>query len=103
MPERGNSITDTDDVHTEEAGHEAHGEEEHGYYGEYEDCFAVIILECLDELDVLSGNKLSSIEQLIAVLGLLLDSDQDLVDSFAFEVVSQLASDAWSVECSWIK
>ena len=40
--------TDTNDVHTEEAGHETHGEEEDGYYGEHEDRFAVIVLECLD-------------------------------------------------------
>ena len=75
MPERGNSITDTNDVHAEEAGDETHWKEEHGHYGEYEDCFAVIILECLDELNVLNGDKLGSVEELIAVLGLLLDPD----------------------------
>lgn len=75
MPERGNSITNTNDVHTEEAGDETHWEEEHGYDGEYEDCFAVIILECLDELDVLDGDQLGSVEELIAVLGLLLDAE----------------------------
>lgn len=103
MPERGNSITDTNDVHTEETGHETHREEEDGYNGEYENCFAVIILECLDELDVLNGDKLGSVEELIAILGLLLDPDQNLIDGFAFEVVSQFASDAWSVECFWIE
>ncbi len=75
MPERGNSVTDTNDVHTEEAGHETHWEEEDGYYGEHEDRFAVIILERLDELDVLDGDKLGSVEKFITVLGLLLDSD----------------------------
>ena len=73
MSERGNSITDTNNVHTEETGHETHWEEEDGYYGEHEDCFAVVILECLDELDVLNGDKLGSVEELIAVLRLLLD------------------------------
>ena len=75
MPERGNLATDTDDVHTKEAGHETHREEEDGYYGEHEDRFAVIVLKCLDELDVLNGDKLGSVEELITVLGLLLDSD----------------------------
>ena len=75
MPERGNGITDTNDVHTEEAGHEPHWEEDDGYDGEDEDCLAVVILECLDELDVLNGKKLGSGEKLVTVLGLLLDSD----------------------------
>ena len=75
MPERGSHVTDTNDVHTEEAGHETHWEEEDRYYGEHEDRFAVIILECLDELDVLDGDKLGSVEEFITVLGLLLDSE----------------------------
>lgn len=50
-------------------------------------------------MDVLNGDKLGSVEELIAVLGLLLDSDYDLVDCFAFEVVPKLAGNAWSVEC----
>lgn len=75
MSERSNSITDTNNVHTEEAGHETHWKEEHGYYSEYEDRFAVVILECLDELDILNGDELGSVEELIAVLGLLLDPD----------------------------
>ena len=75
MSERGNSITDTDDIHTEETRYESHWEEEDGYYSEHEDCFAVIILECLDELDVLNGDKLSSVEEFIAVLRLLLDPE----------------------------
>ena len=75
MSERGNSITDTNDIHTEETGHKTHWEEEDSYYREHEDCFAVIILECLDELNVLNGNKFGSVEELIAVLDLLLDSE----------------------------
>ena len=75
MLERGDSVTDTNDVHTEETGHEPHWEEDDGYYGKDEDCFAVVILECLDELDVLNGDKFGSGEELITVLGLLLDSD----------------------------
>ena len=75
MSERSNSVTDTNDVHTEETGHETHWEEEDGYYSEHENCFAVIILECLDELDVLNSDKLGSVEKLIAVLNLLLDPE----------------------------
>lgn len=48
MPEGGNSVIDTNDVHTEEASHETHWEEEDSYYREHEDRFAVIVLECLD-------------------------------------------------------
>ena len=75
MPERGNLVIDTNDVHTEEAGHEPHWEEDDGYDGKNEDCFAVIVLERFDQLDVLDGEKLGSVEELVTVLGLLLDSD----------------------------
>ena len=97
--ERASSVTNTNDVHTEEAGHEAHWDEEDGHYGEHVYHFAVIIPGRLGELDVLAGDKIGSVEELITVLGLLSDSDQDLVDCSAFEVVSKLAGDAWSVEC----
>ena len=75
MRECAHSVTDTNDVHTEEAGHEAHWDEEDGYYGEHVYRFAVNILGRLDELDVLDGDKLGSVEEFITVCGLLLDSD----------------------------
>ena len=75
MPDWGNSAADTNDVHTKKACHETHREEEDGHYGEHEDRFAVIILESLDELDVLDGDKLGSVQELITILGLVLDSN----------------------------
>ena len=75
MRERGDSVTDTNDVHTKEAGHETHWDEEDSYYGEHVYRFAVIILGRLDELNVLDGDKLGSVEELITILGLLLDSN----------------------------
>ena len=75
MLERGNTVTDTNDVHTKEAGHETHWDEEDSYYREHVYRFAVNILGRLDELNVLDGDKLGSVEQFITVLDLLLDSD----------------------------
>ena len=88
MRECAHSVTDTNDVHTEEAGHEAHWDEEDGYYGKHVYRFAINILRRLDELDVLYGHKLGSVERFITVPGLVSDSGQDLLDRFAFEIVS---------------
>ena len=59
-------------IHTEEAGHKRQGKEKHRHHSEDEDCFAVVVLKCFHQFNVLNRKELGSVGQFSAALLLLL-------------------------------